>query len=101
MSKSNQTNIQEEDNRRTYMAMSTLEMFVNKTHHGRMVKCIAIHESYASKSQAVEVRLDITCKYLISNLYKKIVCAILKNRISRYWYFFFFFKGDKCKNGSL
>ncbi|XKL67781.1 hypothetical protein PGB90_003272 [Kerria lacca] len=61
MSKSNQTNIQEEDNRRTYMAMSTLEMFVNKTHHGRMVKCIAIHESYASKSQAVEVRLDITC----------------------------------------
>lgn len=70
IARSKQTDVPEEDNRRTFMAMSTLELYVNKSHHGRIIRCVAIHESYPSKSQAVDVRLDITCKcFLLISLF--------------------------------
>lgn len=61
--KGNQTNIPEADNNRTYMAMSTLELYVNKSHHGKVIQCTALHETYSLKSASVTVRLDITCEY--------------------------------------
>lgn len=63
LASSNQTNLPEEGTNRTFMAMSTLEVYVNKSHRGRMIRCVAIHESYASKSVSISVKLDITCKY--------------------------------------
>lgn len=64
VSRSNQTSFPEEGTNRTFMAISTLEAYVNKSHRGRTIRCVAIHESYASKSLSVNVKLDITCKYL-------------------------------------
>ncbi|XP_065202958.1 kin of IRRE-like protein 2 isoform X2 [Planococcus citri] len=58
--KSNQTELPEEGTNRTFMAISTLEVYVNKSHRGRTIRCVAFHESYASKSMSVNVKLDIT-----------------------------------------
>ncbi|ERL89500.1 hypothetical protein D910_06866 [Dendroctonus ponderosae] len=55
----NQTNTTELDNTKTWLAISVLEMTISKEKHGRMLSCVAVHESYATKSSSIEVRLDV------------------------------------------
>ncbi|KAI5742392.1 hypothetical protein M8J77_006763 [Diaphorina citri] len=64
IAKSNQTNSPEADNRRTWSALSVIEISAEKSQNGRMLRCVALHESYPSKSLSVDVRLDVTCKYI-------------------------------------
>jgi hypothetical protein len=58
----NQSNSTELDNPRTWVATSVLELSFTKQQHGRMLKCVALHESYSTKSQVIEVRLNVRCK---------------------------------------
>ncbi|KAL1457424.1 hypothetical protein WDU94_007658 [Cyamophila willieti] len=62
VAKSNQSNSPEVDNRRTWSAVSIVEIAAEKAMNARMLKCVALHESYPAKSMGVDVRLDITCK---------------------------------------
>ncbi|XP_054284580.1 irregular chiasm C-roughest protein-like isoform X1 [Macrosteles quadrilineatus] len=57
---SSQSNSPEIDNPRTWVASSVLEISLDKDHHQRSLRCVAVHESYPAKSQSAEVRLDIT-----------------------------------------
>lgn len=57
-----QTNTTELDNPRTWLAMSILELTISKENHGRILRCVAVHESYSTKSSTIEVRLDVMCK---------------------------------------
>ncbi|KAF7265901.1 hypothetical protein GWI33_020647 [Rhynchophorus ferrugineus] len=54
-----QTNTTELDNPRTWLAVSVLELTISKDNHGRMLRCVAVHESYSTKSSSIEVRLDV------------------------------------------
>ncbi|XP_031358426.1 hemicentin-2 [Photinus pyralis] len=54
-----QTNSTELDNPRTWMAISVLELTISKENHGRTLRCVAVHESYSTKSSSIEVRLDV------------------------------------------
>ncbi|XP_074038362.1 kin of IRRE-like protein 1 isoform X2 [Leptinotarsa decemlineata] len=54
-----QTNTTELDNPRTWLALSVLELTISKDNHGRMLRCVAVHESYPTKSSTIEVRLDV------------------------------------------
>ncbi|XP_049818433.1 irregular chiasm C-roughest protein isoform X2 [Aethina tumida] len=54
-----QTNTTELDNPRTWLALSVLELTISKENHGRMLRCVAVHESYSTKSSSIEVRLDV------------------------------------------
>lgn len=58
----NQSNSTELDNPRTWVATSVLELSFTKQQHGRVLKCVALHESYSTKSQVIEVRLNVRCK---------------------------------------
>lgn len=58
-----QTNTTEMDNPRTWLATSILELTISKENHGRILRCVAVHESYSTKSSSVEVRLDVMCKF--------------------------------------
>lgn len=58
-----QTNTTELDNPRTWLALSVLELTISKENHGRTLRCVAVHESYSTKSSSIEVRLDVMCKY--------------------------------------
>ncbi|KAJ9592666.1 hypothetical protein L9F63_015662, partial [Diploptera punctata] len=59
----NQSNATELDNPRTWVAMSVLDINFSKDQHGKNLKCVALHESYPTKSQMIDVRLDVRCKY--------------------------------------
>jgi hypothetical protein len=67
-SSTNQSNSTELDNPRTWVATSVLELGFTKQQHGRMLKCVALHESYSTKSQVIEVRLNVRCEYGLSSL---------------------------------
>ncbi|XP_053670698.1 uncharacterized protein LOC128721020 [Anopheles nili] len=54
-----QTNSTEPDNPRTWSAASVVQLPASKERHGTIVKCLALHESYAARSVAVEARLDV------------------------------------------
>ncbi|KAL1517904.1 hypothetical protein ABEB36_001607 [Hypothenemus hampei] len=54
-----QTNTTELDNTKTWLALSVLEMTISKENHDRMLSCVAVHESYPTKSLSIEVRLDV------------------------------------------
>ncbi|XP_060519861.1 irregular chiasm C-roughest protein isoform X2 [Cylas formicarius] len=54
-----QTNTTELDNPRTWLAVSVLEQTISKDNHGSMLRCVAVHESYSTKSSSIEVRLDV------------------------------------------
>ncbi|XP_055635202.1 irregular chiasm C-roughest protein isoform X2 [Toxorhynchites rutilus septentrionalis] len=54
-----QINSTEPDNPRTWSAASVVQIPANKDRHGVILKCLAIHESYAARSVAVEARLDV------------------------------------------
>lgn len=57
-----QTNATEPDNPRTWSAASVVQVPAVRERHGTIIKCLAIHESYAARSVAVEARLDVKCK---------------------------------------
>jgi hypothetical protein len=57
-----QRNSTELDNPRMWVATSVLELNFMKQQHGMLLKCVALHESYPTKSQVTEVRLDVKCK---------------------------------------
>lgn len=48
---------------KTWVAVSMLELTISKENHGKALRCVAVHETYATKSSSVEVRLDVMCKY--------------------------------------
>ncbi|XP_008190757.1 irregular chiasm C-roughest protein isoform X4 [Tribolium castaneum] len=54
-----QTNTTELDNPRTWLALSVLELTISKENHGKTLRCVAVHESYSTKSSSIEVRLDV------------------------------------------
>ncbi|XP_050311765.1 irregular chiasm C-roughest protein isoform X2 [Anthonomus grandis grandis] len=54
-----QTNTTELDNTKTWLAVSVLELTISKENHGRMLSCVAVHESYPTKSSSIDVRLDV------------------------------------------
>ncbi|KAF6200938.1 hypothetical protein GE061_005385 [Apolygus lucorum] len=56
----NQSNSPEMDNPRTWVASSILELHVEKVQHGKTLRCVAVHESYPTKAQSLDVRLDVT-----------------------------------------
>jgi hypothetical protein len=58
----NQSNSPEIDNPRTWVASSAVEVTLDKVQHGKMLRCSALHESYPTKSQNIDVRLDVTCE---------------------------------------
>lgn len=64
-----QDNRTEIDIPKTWMAISVLEFTISKETHGRTLRCIAVHETYPTKSTSVEVRLDVMCKFLILYFY--------------------------------
>ncbi|XP_021939888.1 hemicentin-1 isoform X3 [Zootermopsis nevadensis] len=55
----NQSNSTELDNDKTWVATSVLELGFSKQQHGSLLKCVALHESYSTKSQVIEVRLNV------------------------------------------
>ncbi|RZF37361.1 hypothetical protein LSTR_LSTR010456 [Laodelphax striatellus] len=59
-SSSNQTNSPETDNPRTWLAVSVLNLTLAKDRNGRSLQCIALHESYTSRSMTVDARIDVT-----------------------------------------
>ncbi|XP_055388210.1 hemicentin-1, partial [Condylostylus longicornis] len=54
-----QINSTEPDNRRTWSATSVVQIPASRDRHGILIKCVALHESYAAKSVTVEGRLDV------------------------------------------
>ncbi|XP_055539584.1 uncharacterized protein LOC129726657 isoform X1 [Wyeomyia smithii] len=54
-----QANSTEPDNPRTWSAAAVVQIPANKDRHGTLLKCLAIHESYAARSVAVDARLDV------------------------------------------
>lgn len=58
-----QTNKRESGNNRTWSATSVVQIPASRERHGEIIKCVAIHESYAAKSISVEAKLDVKCKY--------------------------------------
>jgi hypothetical protein len=60
----NQTATREQDKPKTWSASSVLDLSVVRRHHGRNLRCVAVHDSYPSKSLDVDVKLDVRCEYL-------------------------------------
>ncbi|XP_058821539.1 uncharacterized protein LOC131683518 isoform X1 [Topomyia yanbarensis] len=54
-----QINSTEPDNPRTWSAATVVQIPANKDRHGAILKCLAMHESYAARSVAVDARLDV------------------------------------------
>ncbi|KAI4470874.1 nephrin [Holotrichia oblita] len=54
-----QENMTEIDIPKTWVAVSILELTISKENHGKTLRCVAVHETYATKSSSVEVRLDV------------------------------------------
>ncbi|XP_039280051.1 irregular chiasm C-roughest protein isoform X2 [Nilaparvata lugens] len=59
-SASRQSDAPETDNPKTAAAASLLEILLDKDRHGQTLRCVALHESYPTKSLGVEARLDVT-----------------------------------------
>ncbi|KAL1124788.1 hypothetical protein AAG570_001409, partial [Ranatra chinensis] len=73
----NQSNNPEMDNPRTWVASSAVEVTLDKVQHGRSLRCVALHESYPTKAQSVDVRLDVTCEYASIYLQHQAVIKLL------------------------
>ncbi|GJQ79308.1 hypothetical protein Trydic_g16175 [Trypoxylus dichotomus] len=54
-----QENMTEVDIPKTWVAISILELTISKEHHGKVLRCVAVHETYATKSSSTEVKLDV------------------------------------------
>lgn len=57
-----QTNKRETSNNRTWSATSMVQIPATRERHGETIKCVALHESYPSKSLSVDAKLDVKCK---------------------------------------
>ncbi|XP_059482578.1 hemicentin-1 isoform X4 [Neocloeon triangulifer] len=55
----NQTSVREQDNPKTWSTSSVLDLAVVKRHHGRNLRCVAVHDLYPEKSLDVDVKLDV------------------------------------------
>ncbi|XP_046443763.1 kin of IRRE-like protein 3 isoform X7 [Daphnia pulex] len=55
----NQTNTTDIGKVKTWMAVSTLTYTFNKTDHSKLLRCVALHEAYPTKSRESSVTLDI------------------------------------------
>lgn len=40
-----------------------LEHTYTKSNHGTPLRCVAVHQAYQTKSEAVEVIMDVQCEY--------------------------------------
>jgi hypothetical protein len=58
----NQTNTTDIGKVKTWMAVSTRTYTLNKTDHSKLLRCVALHEAYPTKSRESSVTLDIHCK---------------------------------------
>lgn len=56
-----QTNVTEAERSKTWMAVSSLEHTYHKEDHGLPLRCVAVHQAYRTKSESVEVVLDVQC----------------------------------------
>lgn len=54
-----QTNVTEVDKHKTWMAVSVLQHTFSKADHNTPLRCVAIHQAYQTKSQSVEVLMDV------------------------------------------
>lgn len=57
-----QANKRETSNNRTWSATSMVQIPATRERHGETIKCVALHESYPSKSLSVDAKLDVKCK---------------------------------------
>lgn len=57
------TNATEPDSPRTWAVSSVVQIPTARERHGEKLKCVAIHESYAARSVAVEAKMDVKCEY--------------------------------------
>lgn len=57
-----QANKREASNNRTWSATSMVQIPAARERHGETIKCVALHESYPSKSLSVDAKLDVKCK---------------------------------------
>ncbi|XP_021944481.1 kin of IRRE-like protein 3 isoform X3 [Folsomia candida] len=55
----NQTNKTEDDNAKKWAALSILEYTFTKQQNGKIIKCVAVHEAYPTKSRDTQTILDI------------------------------------------
>lgn len=58
------TNATEPDSPRTWAVSSVIQIPTARERHGEKLKCVALHESYAAKSVAVEAKMDVKCEYI-------------------------------------
>lgn len=63
------TNATEPDSPRTWAVSSVIQIPTARERHGEKLKCVALHESYAAKSVAVEAKMDVKCEYKFSFFY--------------------------------
>ncbi|XP_045117704.1 irregular chiasm C-roughest protein-like isoform X1 [Portunus trituberculatus] len=54
-----QTNVTEMDKQKTWMAVSVLQHTFSKADHNTPLRCVAVHQAYQTKSQSVEVLMDV------------------------------------------
>lgn len=57
------TNTTEPDSPRTWAVSSVVQIPTARERHGEKLKCVAIHESYQSRSLTVEAKMDVKCEY--------------------------------------
>ncbi|CAL1280843.1 unnamed protein product [Larinioides sclopetarius] len=55
----NQTNIRDLEKRKTWQAVSALDMTFTKEDNHKMLKCVAIHDAYDTKAKDITVQLEI------------------------------------------
>ncbi|GFR21624.1 kin of IRRE-like protein 1 [Trichonephila clavata] len=64
----NQTNVRDLEKRKTWQAVSALDMTFTKEDNHKMLKCVAIHDAYDTKAKDIIVQLEILCEYSFINL---------------------------------
>ncbi|GFW49067.1 kin of IRRE-like protein 1 [Trichonephila clavipes] len=64
----NQTNVRDLEKRKTWQAVSALDMTFTKEDNHKMLKCVAIHDAYDTKAKDIIVQLEILCKYCFIDL---------------------------------
>lgn len=57
-----QNNVSEVDKQKTWMAVSVLRHTFSKADHNTPLRCVALHQAYQTRSQSIEVLMDVQCK---------------------------------------
>jgi len=58
-----QTNRTEEKNPKKWTAVSEIDYTFHREHNRKILRCVAVHEAYPTKSRDTEVSLDIQCEF--------------------------------------